>query len=181
MPVLCDLLLRHWHDLHEDIVFELGLIGDPIAVDTIRSAASIPFESLVEWGNLAAFQRKCAYALSRIATEQSRLALEVLAKSDDPQLRAYQFIATWEHRDKSYGYYDYLTRDFFRYLAGLSASQAHWLAPGSGSYVYRGAAFQHKARSAELRAQEAIASQAQSYNWTARQKYREIYGTLFPD
>jgi HEAT repeat protein len=97
VPVLCDLLLLHWHDLHEDIAFELGLIGDPIAVDTILRAASIRFESLVEWGNLAAFQRKCAYALARIATEDSRLALEMLAKSDDPQLCEYALegIAHW--------------------------------------------------------------------------------------
>jgi len=97
VPILCDLLLRHWHDLHEDIVFELGLIGDPAAVDTIRSAAAIPFESLVKWGNLAEFQRKCTYALARIATVESRLALEMLAKSDDPQLRdcASEGLAYW--------------------------------------------------------------------------------------
>ncbi|WP_199099137.1 hypothetical protein [Dyella sp. ASV21] len=94
---------------------------------------------------------------------------------------AYQFIATWEHRDKSYVYYDYLTRDFFQYLAGLDLNKAYWQAPGSGSYVNRGAAFQHKARSAELRAREAIAFQAANHNWSARQKYRDIYGTFFPE
>lgn len=86
VPVLCGLLMEHWHDLHEDIVFELGLIGDPAAIDTIRQAASIPFESLVKWGNLSAFQRKCTYALARIASEESRRALELLTESDDPQL-----------------------------------------------------------------------------------------------
>ena len=89
VTVLTGLLLEHWHDMHEDIVFELGLIGDSAAVDTIRSAASIPFESLVRWGNLPAFQRKCAYALARIASEESRRALELLAESDDSQLREY--------------------------------------------------------------------------------------------
>lgn len=94
---------------------------------------------------------------------------------------AYQFIATWEHRANSYVYYDYLTRDFFQYLAGLDINKTYWQAPGSGSYVYRGAAFQFKARSAELRAREAIAHQAANQNWAARQKYREIYGTAFPE
>lgn len=93
---------------------------------------------------------------------------------------AYQFIATWGYRDKSYVYYDYLTRDFFNYLASLALTQNHWLAPGSGSYVFRGQAFQHKARSAELRSLEAIAHQLRGENWSARQKYREIYGTSFP-
>jgi hypothetical protein len=93
---------------------------------------------------------------------------------------AYQFIATWEHREKSYVYYDYLTRDFFEYLAALDINKTYWLAPGSGSYVRRGSAFQYKARSAELRAREAIAYQFSGHNWAARQKYREIYGTSFP-
>jgi hypothetical protein len=94
---------------------------------------------------------------------------------------AYQFLATWEHRARSYVYYDYLTRDFFQYLTGLDVNKTYWKAPGSGSYVYRGAAFQYKARSAELRAREAIAHQAANQNWSARQKYREIYGTSFPE
>lgn len=38
--VHCNLLLEHWHDLHEDIVFVLGLLGDPAAVHTIRNAAA---------------------------------------------------------------------------------------------------------------------------------------------
>ena len=97
VPILCDLLPRHWHDLHEDIVFKLGLIGNPAAVDSISGAAAIPFESLVQWGNFAEFQRKCAFALARIATEESHLALEMLAESDDPNLRefALEGLAHW--------------------------------------------------------------------------------------
>jgi len=97
VPVLCELLMEQWHDLHEDIVFELGLIGDSAAVDTIRRAASVPFESLVKWDNLAEFQRKCTYALARIASDESRQALESLAESDDPQLREYavEGLAHW--------------------------------------------------------------------------------------
>ena len=29
---------------------------------------------------------------------------------------AYNFIKDWEHRDKSYTYYDWMSRDFFEYL-----------------------------------------------------------------
>ncbi|VBO96070.1 SMODS domain-containing nucleotidyltransferase [Burkholderia pseudomallei] len=93
---------------------------------------------------------------------------------------AYQFIGAWQYRDKSYVYYDYMTRDFFQFLAGQDVNQHYWLAPGSMSYVYRGHPFQYKARSAELRALEAIAHRQLGYDWSARQKYREIYGTAFP-
>jgi hypothetical protein len=93
---------------------------------------------------------------------------------------AYQFIATWQYRDKSYLYYDWMTRDFFAFLANQNASQTYWLAPGSGSYVWHKGSFEYKARQAELRAHEAIQYQATSHDWSARQKYREIYGTGFP-
>jgi hypothetical protein len=88
-PLLMELLGRVGHERHEDIVFELGLIGAPAAVDAIVSAAEHPFAYLEEWGNVCAFQRKCAYALARIGTAASRVALEHLAKSADPHLREY--------------------------------------------------------------------------------------------
>ena len=92
----------------------------------------------------------------------------------------YQFIGSWNFRDKSYLYYDYMTRDFFGFLASQQGNQLYWLAPGSGSYVYRKGLFEYKARQAEICAREAIAYQNGNYDWSAKQKYREIYGTGFP-
>lgn len=43
-------ILEDWHDSHEDIIFELGLIGNPTVVGAIASAAKMKFHSLVEWG-----------------------------------------------------------------------------------------------------------------------------------
>lgn len=88
-PLLAKLLLADWHDSHEDIAFELGLIGDPSTVDSIAKAIVTPFEHLVEWGNLGEFQRKCAFALARIGTTESRAALETLARHPDVQLCEY--------------------------------------------------------------------------------------------
>ncbi|MDI1258296.1 nucleotidyltransferase [Aquabacterium sp.] len=93
---------------------------------------------------------------------------------------AYQFIESWAHRDKSYLYYDYMTRDFFNFLANQISSQQHWLAPGSGSYVYRKGPFEYKARQAELRALEALEYLKGGYERSAKQKFREIYGPTFP-
>jgi HEAT repeat protein len=86
-PLLALLLAEDWHDSHEDIVFELGLIGNPTVVGAIAKAANTKFQSLVKWGNLPEFQRKCAFALARIGTDESRIALEEMAHSDDPYLR----------------------------------------------------------------------------------------------
>ena len=46
---------------------------------------------------------------------------------------AYQFINGWAYKDKSYVYYDWMTRDFFAFLAGQDAGKTYWTAPGSGS------------------------------------------------
>lgn len=91
----------------------------------------------------------------------------------------YQFIGSWQYRDKSYVYYDWMTRDFFEFLAGQSATQTYWSAPGSGSRVY-GSGFQYKARQGELRIREAIDNQQQNYDYTAKQIYRGLYGSAFP-
>jgi HEAT repeat protein len=88
-PLLIRLLDLSGHERHEDIVFELGLLGEPAAVPAVLRAALQPFPYIEEWGNLHEFQRKCAYALARIGTSESRIALEQLAKHSDPHLREY--------------------------------------------------------------------------------------------
>ena len=42
---------------------------------------------------------------------------------------AYQFISSWEYRDESYLYYDYMCRDFFAFMARQDRTQAYWKAP----------------------------------------------------
>ncbi|WP_349742943.1 SMODS domain-containing nucleotidyltransferase [Roseateles cavernae] len=92
---------------------------------------------------------------------------------------AYQFIDTWAHKTKSYLYYDFLARDFFNFLTNLPSNQSYWLAPGSGSWVY-GGGFHYKARQAELRVLDAISYQGHGHDWSAKNKYREVFGTAFP-
>ena len=87
--LLIELLVKEGHDRHEDIVFELGLIGACNAVPAILKAANTPFQELVRWGNLQEFRRKCAYALARIGTDESRAALREMANSSEVDLREY--------------------------------------------------------------------------------------------
>lgn len=93
---------------------------------------------------------------------------------------AYQFIETWEYRQKSFLYYDYMCRDFFGFLARQNQAQDYWKAPGSGSYVWRKGVFENKARSAELRCLEAIAYAGQGNEWSSRQTWREVFGSQYP-
>jgi hypothetical protein len=39
---------------------------------------------------------------------------------------AYQFMGSWGYRDKSYLYYDYMTRDFFAFLGQQDRTQEKW-------------------------------------------------------
>lgn len=96
---------------------------------------------------------------------------------------AYQFIENWEYKDKSYFYYDYMSRDFFKWMADQSVDQEYWKSPGSGQYVYGKGLFQYKAKKAYNLSLEAIEHEIATpkREWSAKQKWREIYGTSFPD
>jgi hypothetical protein len=96
---------------------------------------------------------------------------------------AYQFIENYPHRDKSFLYYDYMCRDFFKWMTEQSEDQAYWRAPGSGQAVYGKGLFQYKAKRCYNISQEAIAHEtaAPKREWSAKQKWREIFGTAFPD
>jgi hypothetical protein len=96
---------------------------------------------------------------------------------------AYQFIETYQYRDKSYLYYDFLCRDFFLWMSEQSDTQEYWKAPGSGQYVYGKGLFQYKATRCYNISLDAIVHETASpkREWSAKQKWREIFGTSFPD
>lgn len=97
---------------------------------------------------------------------------------------AYQFIENYDYRDKSYIYYDYMCRDFFAYMTDQSANQEYWTAPGSAQHVYGSKGqFQYKAKRCYNIALQAIEHETAKpkQEWAAKQKWREIFGTPFPD
>lgn len=96
---------------------------------------------------------------------------------------AYQFIENYEYRDKSYVYYDFMCRDFFNWMANQNSEQSHWKAPGSGQYVYGKGLFQYKAKRCYNISVEAIGHETaeSKREWSAKQKWREIFGTSFPN
>lgn len=120
--------------------------------------------------------------------ELCRMARAWKAKWDVPiggllvDTLAYQFIENWQYRDKSYLYYDFMCRDFFLWMSEQSAEQEYWKAPGSGQYVYGKGKFQYKAKRCYNIAVEAIAHETATpkQEWSAKQKWREIFGTKFP-
>lgn len=94
---------------------------------------------------------------------------------------AYKFINDWEYKNKSYLYYDFMSRDFFKYLKDLDKSQQYWFAPGSNRYVWKNGNFQTKASTAYNLSLEAIEHESNGRSYLSKQKWREIYGSEFPN
>ena len=92
----------------------------------------------------------------------------------------YQFIENYGHRDKSFLYHDFLMRDFLWFLSQQDATQTLWRAPGSASYVWRTGGFERKAKQGYNLAVEAIEYNDEKYEWSRRQKWRELFGPLYP-
>jgi len=92
---------------------------------------------------------------------------------------AYRFIENWEYKDKSYLYYDFMTVGFFEYLSKFTNS-SYCHAPGSNHLIYINGNFSSKARKCLEIAKEAI-SKEKDYPSTAKSKWREIYGSKFPE
>lgn len=91
---------------------------------------------------------------------------------------AYNFLKDYLYNDKTTVYFDWMSRDFFAYLKDQSATQKYWLAVGSNQQVYTKGNFQYKALRCYNISLEAI--EKEKYEYTAKSKWREIYGTKFP-
>lgn len=90
---------------------------------------------------------------------------------------AYNFIkSTTEYDNKSYLYYDCLSRDFFKYLSELP-EQAEYAALGSKQRVKVKKKFQKKAAKAYQLCLKAIESEGQA---NVNTKWKKVYGRLFP-
>jgi hypothetical protein len=93
---------------------------------------------------------------------------------------AYHFLKHWEYRDKSKEYYDWMTRDFFKYLKNQDEEKNYWLALGSNQQLYRTGNFEYKALRCYNISLEALGFESGNQSWSANEKWREIYGTKFP-
>lgn len=92
----------------------------------------------------------------------------------------YQFMLTAQYKDRSYTYYDWLSRDFFEFLAGQNPSQTYWLTPGANRQI-PGGGFQYRSKQAYNLSLEAIRLESgdPSYPYSAQAKWKEIYGNDF--
>lgn len=90
---------------------------------------------------------------------------------------AYNFLdSTTDFDTKSFLYYDWMSRDFFKYLSELP-EQTEYAAPGSRQRVKVKKKFQNKAKKAYKLCLEAIEAENQK---NVNDKWKKVYGRPFP-
>lgn len=92
---------------------------------------------------------------------------------------AFNFLKNWEHRNIEFDNYHYLFSHFFHFLSIQDINQKYWSAVGSNQKVFRNANFEHKAKKCLQLTNEAIEYEKQGYDYSANQKWKEIFGTRF--
>lgn len=91
---------------------------------------------------------------------------------------AYNFLkSTSDYDEKSYLYFDFMSRDFFSYLKVLP-KQEYFAALGSGQRVKVKKNFQNKAKKAHELCLKAIEAEGKD---NQNDKWRAVYGRLFPE
>lgn len=93
---------------------------------------------------------------------------------------AYNFLSGCGYKDKTYSFYDWITRDFFKFLKDQNEQQSYWYAVGSNQLVWRKGKFEYKALRCYNISIEAIDYEKKEQHPSANKKWREIYGTTFP-
>lgn len=102
---------------------------------------------------------------------------DVPLKSFWIELIAVEFLAQWEHRDKSREWFDFMVRDFLKYLEAKANGNVY--APGTYETMFIGNAWLSKATTARQRAEKACSLEATN-SAAAGDEWQKIFGTDIP-
>lgn len=91
----------------------------------------------------------------------------------------YSFLKDYKYSCETFIYYDWISRDYFKYLYD-NAEKEYWVMPGSGIHVVKKYSFKAEAKKAYDLSLEAIKAGESDYSYTWHNKWREIYGNKFP-
>jgi hypothetical protein len=94
------------------------------------------------------------------------------------ELLAADFLATWQYRQNSSTYYDWMIRDFLQYLLGKKWSYVY--VPGTYESIAVGADWESRAQSAYDRAVKACGYESADQDALAGAEWQKIFGTDIP-
>lgn len=101
----------------------------------------------------------------------------VQLKSYYIELLAIGFLQTWEYREKSSVYYDYMVRDFLAYL--VARKDSYLYSPGTYERMALGSLWLSKAETAQLRAKKACDNETMN-EVVAAEVWRKVFGSDYP-
>ena len=90
-----------------------------------------------------------------------------------------RFLKKWGYNQKSFLYYDWMTRDFFDFLRSEDDTKAYWYVIGSNQLVYRKGSFHRTAEESYQNALLAIEYEDKNWDSFANSYWRKIYGSKF--
>ena len=91
----------------------------------------------------------------------------------------YRFLQSYEYAGNSFTYYDWMLRDYFKYLLD-NADKTYWDKPGDTGGVKREYSIRDDARYAYNKALEALEAYRNDYTYSWHKNWRDIFGTKFP-
>lgn len=98
-------------------------------------------------------------------------------KSFAIEILATQFLSTWEHYDKTSVYYDWMVRDFLKFL--VSKAGSYVFAPGIFETIHLGEDWKSRAETALARAEKACGYET-SNELLASAEWKKIFGDDYP-
>lgn len=93
---------------------------------------------------------------------------------------AYNFMLSYQYAKESFIYYDWISRDFFKYVYDNS-DKRYWDKPGGTGTVERKYYIKDDAKFAYDKACEAIEDGKKGFSFCWHNEWREIYGSRFPN
>jgi hypothetical protein len=140
-----------WHDADHDAEKEF--------VEKSDNASNGNARHLIKM--LKVWQEHCSVPIKSLALE----------------LRSVEFVKTWTHRGHGTTYYDWMVRDSFAEL--VQKVGATHVVPGTNDRFSYGTAWESRARTALLRAQNACAYELQNSHHRALEEWAKIFGSQF--
>jgi hypothetical protein len=94
------------------------------------------------------------------------------------ELLVTEFLGTYQYADKGTVYYDWMVRDFFRFLWNRANGFA--FVPGTGEVINLGDDWKSRVESAYSRAVKAIEYEEGGYPYLAGEEWQKIFGSFMP-
>ncbi|WP_299441889.1 hypothetical protein [uncultured Aquimarina sp.] len=94
---------------------------------------------------------------------------------------AYEFLRSTKKTYESYSNFDVMCLDFFKFLMKQEPSKIIWNGVGNSQQIHNPDNFRYKAIVAHFKAENAIKLENIGKKWSARQKWKEIFGYKFPE